>query len=409
MLKRASHFNIFCFLDNNGYQNETPAFGCMLALGASRQLTMHHGAGFDSLKKFYDLHPSWLFGHLGFALKGETTGVINKKKAVDHFSDGFFFEPEILIELSGNRLSISTHRDDVIQVFNAIDSEEIEEQDFPKSSVVLNPVMPKEEYLDAIDMLKQLLHRGDCYEINYCHYFVGQNANINPIQTFLKLTQVSPSPFAALYKLDENFCLCASPERYLKKTGDLLLSQPIKGTRKREEDLTADNNAKIELLNNAKERSENVMVVDLVRNDLSKICVEGTVQVEELFGIYSFPQVHQMISSVSGQIPPELHWTDALKATFPMGSMTGAPKKRVLELINEYETNARGLFSGSLGYITPSGDFDFNVVIRSIFYNEQLQEVSVAAGGGITFYSEKEAEYEESLLKVAALRKLLDP
>lgn len=150
------------------------------------------------------------------------------------------------------------------------------------------------------------------------------------------------------------------------------------------------------------------MVVDLVRNDLSKICIEGTVQVDELFGIYSFPQVHQMISSVSGRMLDYLHWTDALKATFPMGSMTGAPKKRVLELIEQYETNARGLFSGAIGYITPSGNFDFNVVIRSIFYNQKINEVSVAAGGGITFYSEKEAEYDESLLKAAALRKVLD-
>ena len=148
------------------------------------------------------------------------------------------------------------------------------------------------------------------------------------------------------------------------------------------------------------------MVVDLVRNDLSKICREGTVQVEELFGIYSFPQVHQMISTITGELQPGLSFADIIKQTFPMGSMTGAPKKKVMELIEQYENTRRGIFSGAVGYIKPGGDFDFNVVIRSILYNQATQYLSYLVGSAITFYSKAAEEYEECLLKAEALKKV---
>jgi para-aminobenzoate synthetase component I len=211
-----------------------------------------------------------------------------------------------------------------------------------------------------------------------------------------------------LYKLDDTFCICASPERYLKKEGHKIFSQPIKGTSKRDlVNAANDLQNKNYLSANEKEKSENVMVVDLVRNDLSKVCREGTVKVEELFGVYSFPQVHQMISTISGQLKDNVHWVDIIKATFPMGSMTGAPKKRVMELIEQYEKTKRGLFSGAIGYVNPDGDFDFNVVIRSIFYNASRKYLSFNAGSGITFYSDAEKEYEECLLKAAAMKKVV--
>ncbi|MBL7747847.1 MAG: chorismate-binding protein, partial [Chitinophagaceae bacterium] len=162
------------------------------------------------------------------------------------------------------------------------------------------------------------------------------------------------------------------------------------------------------LFHSAKDRSENVMVVDLVRNDLAKICTEGTVKVDELYGIYSFPQVHQMISTVSGELKQGISFADIIKATFPMGSMTGAPKKRVMELIEQYEQTRRGIFSGAVGYIAPNGDFDFNVVIRSIMYNAATRYLSYQAGSGITFYSDPEMEWEECLMKAAAIRKVLE-
>ena len=196
------------------------------------------------------------------------------------------------------------------------------------------------------------------------------------------------------------------PGKVLKKTGDTIFSQPIKGTAKRSK--IADENEKHQLRTNEKERAENVMIVDLVRNDLSKICVEGSVRVKELFEIHSFPQVHQMISTIEGKLVENIPFSEILKATFPMGSMTGAPKKRVLELIEKYEQTKRGLFSGSVGYISPGGDFDFNVVIRSILYNAQSGYLSIPVGSAITWKSNPEKEFEECENKIEGIIKALE-
>jgi para-aminobenzoate synthetase component 1 len=218
---------------------------------------------------------------------------------------------------------------------------------------------------------------------------------------------LSPSPFSAYYRLFDRYLLCASPERYLRKQGNALISQPIKGTSRRDRTNSEnDEMSKSELFYSEKERSENVMVVDLVRNDLSKVCEQGSVEVAELFGIYSYPTVHQMISTVKGKLLPEVNFADVLKATFPMGSMTGAPKKKVMELIEEYEQTKRGLYSGTLGYISPSDDFDFNVVIRSILYNERDETISYQVGSAITANSNATKEYEECLLKAQAIVKV---
>jgi para-aminobenzoate synthetase component 1 len=272
----------------------------------------------------------------------------------------------------------------------------------------INNRISREEYIRIIKQLQQHILRGDCYEINFCQEFFAEHVDIDPLQVYCSLSNTSPNPFAAFYKTGQQYLLCASPERYLKKEGERIFSQPIKGTSQRDlNDVGEDVKSKEHLYNSAKDRSENVMIVDLVRNDLSKICVEASVQVEELFGIYSFPQVHQMISTVSGQLRSDIHFIEAIKATFPMGSMTGAPKKRVMELIEQYELTRRGIFSGAVGYITPEGDFDFNVVIRSIMYNAASKYLSFQAGSAITFYSDPEKEYEECLLKAGAIKKVL--
>jgi para-aminobenzoate synthetase component 1 len=263
----------------------------------------------------------------------------------------------------------------------------------------------KQQYIDTIEQLKKHILRGDCYEINYCMEFFAENAVVDPLLIYQKLSSTSPNPFSALYKLDDKWLICASPERFLKKEGNKILSQPIKGTSSRFlKDDNKDKKSKEELFISEKDRSENVMVVDLVRNDLARVCKEGTVKVDELFGIYSFPQVHQMISTVSGELKDKISFTEIIKATFPMGSMTGAPKRKVLELIEKHESSRRGIFSGAVGYITPEGDFDFNVVIRSIMYNASEKYLSFMAGSGITFYSYAEKEYEECLLKAGAMR-----
>lgn len=362
------------------------------------------------MRVFYDEHPSWLFGHLGYELKNEIESLAAHKSDPVGFGAGFFFEPQILLHITGNIVRISgPELTDPARVFAEI------QQEHPDSSTgiglperSIHSSQNKQEYLAVIEKLRQHIRRGDCYEINFCQHFFVDDILIEPLLLYSELIKNSPNPFGAFYKLEDKYCLCASPERYLKKEADVVISQPIKGTSRRSlQDPVEDANNKQYLVDSQKEKSENVMVVDLVRNDLSRICEEGTVEVEELFGVYSFPQVHQMISTIKCRVRPGIHFTEAIRATFPMGSMTGAPKKRVMELIDENETTGRGLFSGSIGYITPSADFDFNVVIRSIFYNAQKKYLSFSAGSGITFYSEPAQEYNECMLKAEAIRSVL--
>lgn len=409
MLNWANRFSIFCLLDNNGYEHELPAFECMLAAGCRRSLHLETGHAYEQLQNFYDEKPSWLFGHLGYGLKQETETLRAEKKEPIDFGTGFFFEPEILIRLKEKELFIDAGEGNAAAILAEIEATPVETKTIAAPHLLIQKGMSRESYIEAIEGLLRHIKRGDCYEINFCQPFFAEQANIDPLTTYQKLVQRSPNPFAALYKLNDKYCLCASPERYLKKSGQTLISQPIKGTSKRDHlDILKDEANKQYLRSSQKEKSENVMVVDLVRNDLSRVCEEGSVFVKELFGVYSFPQVHQLISTIQGTLKKELPFTEAIHKSFPMGSMTGAPKKRVMELIEDYEPVGRGLFSGSIGYISPQADFDFNVVIRSIFYDASKKLLSFSAGSGITFYSEPDKEYEECLLKAAAIVKVLN-
>jgi para-aminobenzoate synthetase component 1 len=400
MLNWVKPFNIFCLLDNQQYHFDEPAFECLLAAGAKHRLEMQYDKAFEALKHFYNEHNEWLFGHFGYDLKNETEQLNSKNFDGIGFADLHFFVPEIVLQLSEKQVTIFCN-DGAEEIFNTIESLIVGEENQQSSFTIQNRIA-QEDYIAVIKKIQQHILRGDCYELNFCQEFFAQPAGINPLFVYQRLTELSPNPFSALYKVDDKYCIGASPERYLKKKGNKIFSQPIKGTSSRNLDnKKLDEENKQHLLNSNKEKSENVMVVDLVRNDLSKICKEATVKVDELFGIYSFPQVHQMISTISGEIKEDIHWVDAIKATFPMGSMTGAPKKRVMELIEEYEQTKRGLFSGSIGYINPGGDFDFNVVIRSILYNAAEKYVSFQTGSAITFYSDALEEYNECLLKAA--------
>ncbi len=407
MLNWANRFSIFCFMDNNDYHFEKASFECILAVGSKRSVQLTSGNAFQQLRSFYDQKPGWLFGHLGYDLKNETEAVTSS--TTDHvgFGIGFFFEPEIVLRFADGKLRVICGEQEAEEILQSIEAEPAVTKQTSSLHIPIKSALDKPSYIRIVEALRNHILRGDCYEINFCQQFFAEDITIDPLAVYQQLIKVSPTPFAALYKLNDKYCLCASPERYLKKQGDLLTSQPMKGTIKRNPDKTVDEINKAALQHSSKDQSENVMVVDLVRNDLSRIAEEGSVNVKELFGVYSFPNVHQMISTVEGTIKKELHWTDAIKATFPMGSMTGAPKKRVLELIDQYEPVHRGLFSGSIGYVTPESDFDFNVVIRSIFYNESKKYLSFFAGGGITFYSNSEDEYEESLLKTMAIKSVL--
>jgi para-aminobenzoate synthetase component I len=406
VLNWAQQFDTFSFLDNHQYQIEPHSMECLLAAGVRRQLKVDAGNALGQLQKFIDDRKSWLFGHLGYDLKNEIEAFSNSQKSGIEFPDLFFFEPEVIIRLGEKEMMIEAENPD--EVFAAISVASQPTDGFKSNTVQVQSRFSQQEYISTIKKLQQHILRGDCYEINFCQEFYDEEAMIDPVSVYKKLSNISPNPFSALYKMDDQWLICASPERFLKKQGNKILSQPIKGTSKRVKgNKRQDEISKNDLLHSAKDRSENVMVVDLVRNDLAKVCKEGTVQVDELYGIYSFPQVHQMISTVSGELDSDITFSDIIKATFPMGSMTGAPKRRVMQLIEQYEQTKRGIFSGAVGYISPDDDFDFNVVIRSIMYNANTGYLSFQTGSAITFYSDPEKEWEECLLKATAIKTVL--
>lgn len=408
MLNWADQFNICCFLDNHQYQSSASVVECMLACGVTAAIPAN--ASLKILDEFIHTHTGkWIFGHLGYDIKNQIENLSSEHPDGIQFPDLFFFVPAAVISLKDQTLEIEVYDGtDATDIYASIKAAPLI-VNRPQPPIAVQPKMNKQQYLATIQQLKQHIQRGDCYEINYCQEFFAKDIDIEPLNLYLQLTKVSPNPFACYYRLTDKYLLCASPERFLQKKRDRLLSQPIKGTIPRHHtDPEADQKLIEQLQNSEKDKSENVMVVDLVRNDLSKVCQQGSVEVTELFGIYSFPQVHQMISTVAGVLDPSNHFTDIIKACFPMGSMTGAPKKRVMELIEQYEQSKRGLYSGAVGYISPSGDFDFNVVIRSILYNSSNQYLGYQVGGGITFYSDPEKEYEECLVKAAAIRSVLE-
>ena len=405
---------IFCFLDNQGYpEGIAPGVECVLAAGVRDSCEATAGLAFLRLKKWASERREWLFGHFAYDLAAETEpgsdGSPSKPDRIG-FPDLFFFIPQILIELSLTVIRIGCFEGDGETIWRQI-------LKIPVNGVPgggggsIPPFVARftpDEYRERVARLQRHMLRGDCYEVNFCQEFYSQPADLDVLAAWWSLSQASPNPFSCFYRVNGSYLLCASPERYLKKTGNQLVSQPVKGTSARYPGHPAADSASArDLFHSAKDRSENVMVVDLVRNDLSKICLPGSVRVEELYGIYPFPQVFQMISTITGTFSPNLHWTDAIRETFPMGSMTGAPKHRVIALIDQYERSRRGIFSGAVGYVSPWGDFDFNVVIRSLLYNRDSRHLSYQVGSGITFYSIPEAEYEECGIKARGILKAL--
>ena len=406
MLNWANRFNICCFLDNHQYLSPFQSVECLVGVGAVN-IFRSGTRVLAELNQFCEQHNDWLFGHLGYDLKNAIEPLHSLHPDMIGFPDAFFFQPEIVLQLNDQECRISSLTKDPKSIFIEIQNSPYA-MDHAPWTIPVQPRITKEEYIRIIQKLLQHIHRGDCYEINFCQEFYAGDVKADPLGLYRRLTAVSPNPFSSFYKLDDKYLLCASPERYLQRKGNRIISQPIKGTAKRDHiNPEADQKLKLQLQWSEKDRSENVMIVDLVRNDLSRICKEGSVKVDELFGVYTFPQVHQMISTISGRLKDEIHFADMIKDTFPMGSMTGAPKRKVMELIERYEKTKRGIYSGAVGYISPEKDFDFNVVIRSILYNSSNKYLSYLVGGGIISQSDPEKEYEECLLKAEAMQKVL--
>lgn len=350
----------------------------------------------------------YLIGHVGYNFKELTEQVGCSFADTDGFSAITFFNPEIVIRSAKDGTpEIGTVSDDILQLFLYKLSHAVQESN-DAAHVKLSPAITRDEYIAAVQGLLRHIRRGDIYEVNFCQQFTAKAESFNVGQAYRHLIELTDAPFGVLYKNKDSWLLCGSPERYLRRKADLLISQPIKGTRKRSPDATEDENLKRELLEDQKERSENVMIVDLVRNDLSKFALRGSVHVEELFGVHSFKTVHQMISTVQCELRSDEKTENIIRCTFPMGSMTGAPKKRAVELAEKYESQSRGIYSGTIGVIEPNGDFDFNVVIRSITWNAKTGYLSVMAGSAITAQSDPEKEYEECLLKLEAMKKVIE-
>ncbi len=390
-------FNYFC---PNKYIYPFHPFKHFLTVGIYKNISFDGIDDFNTLKRFIDKQNDYLIGHFSYDLKNQLENLSSNNRDKINFENIEFYIPENIIHFDTN-IIIESFSDpkDIYQTI--INTECPKKENFYK--IDFQPVIPKPDYIQTVNQLINHIVEGDIYEINYCQEFLADNVDLDPVKTFMKLIEVSPTPFSVLYKCNDHFLMCASPERFLKKSKDQLIAQPIKGTARRGDTEMEDEFIKNELKNNEKELAENMMIVDLVRNDLARSCKAGSVKVEEMFGIYTFNQLHQMISTITGKLKDGIHSVDAIKNAFPMGSMTGAPKIKVMELIEKYEQSKRGLYSGSVGYFLPNGDFDFNVVIRSILYNANEKTCSFQVGGAITYDSIPELEYEECLLKAEAI------
>ena len=404
LLLWANQFREVVFLDSNSHNQKYSSYDCVLAVDALTSIKTDYEKAFEDLHQYQSQARDWIFGYLSYDLKNDIEDLKSDNFDGLHFPDLFFFQPKKIFLLKENLLEIQYLNmcdDEIEEDFEAINKCSV--FSFQSSKVIINQRISKENYISKVSKVLEHINHGDIYEANFCMEFYAENVQIDPLEIYRKLNQISEPPFAVYFKNYKHYLLSASPERYLKKQDEQVISQPIKGTSKRSSDLIEDEASKNDLQNNQKERSENIMIVDIVRNDLSKTATKGSVEVEELCQIYTFKQVHQMISTIVSKVEHTTSPIEILRTTFPMGSMTGAPKISAMTIIENLEETKRGLYSGAVGYFTPNGDFDFNVVIRSILYNSDNQYLSFSVGSAITSLSESENEYEECLLKAKAM------
>ena len=417
LLLWSQQFHEVVWLDSNHYQANYSDFDAILAVDAFTLLQTDTENAFQKLAEYQKTTNDWIFGYLSYDLKNAVEDLKSENFDGLQFPELYFMQPKKLFFLKGNVLEVSylsfvedELQEDVFVIMNTkIDAEifthsHSNKEHRPKIKLRIH----KDEYHEKVNKLLAHIHRGDIYEANFCQEFYAENAEIDPLSTYTHLNAISKPPFATYMRLNDKYILSASPERYLKKEGTKVISQPIKGTAKRSDNEELDAQMAENLRTDEKERAENIMIVDLVRNDLSKTAVKGSVNVEELCKIYTFDQVHQMISTVVSEVAENQNPIEILQTTFPMGSMTGAPKISAMNIIENLEETKRGIYSGAIGYFTPTNDFDFNVVIRTILYNRTKKYVSYSVGGAITAKSIPEKEYEECLLKAKAMREALE-
>ena len=410
----SQQFNEVVWLDSNNFESNYNSYDAILAVEGFTVLKTDFSNAFERLKEYQSTTKDWIFGYLTYDLKNTTEHLSSSNFDGLDFPDLYFFQPKKLFLIKDNTVEIkylNMVADEIDNDLLEIQKESECHQEYSKSSannIKIKLRIHKDEYFEKVNAMLAHIQRGDIYEANFCQEFFAEKSSINPLETFFKLNEISQPPFATFLKVEDKFLLSATPERYIKREGNTLISQPIKGTATRSKNKAEDLKLAKDLAEDEKERSENIMIVDLVRNDLSHTALKGSVRVEELCKVYTFLQVHQMISTISSKVADDTNSVDIIKTTFPMGSMTGAPKISAMKIIEELEETKRGLYSGSVGYFTPKGDFDFNVIIRSILYNSTKQYISYSVGSAITAKSDPLKEYEECLIKAKAMREVLE-
>ena len=413
LLYWSNQFREVVVLDSNSESNENQlykSYDLVVAVEAFTSIQTDYEKAFEDVYQYQSKANDWLFGYLSYDLKNDVEHLKSQNFDGLQFPDLYFFQPKKIFLLKENSVEIQYLNmcdDEVESDFEEITQSQKLNVKSQKLPINIQQRISKENYLKKTEKMLAHIHRGDIYEANFCMEFFAEDASIEPVEIYQKLNEISASPFAVYFKKNQHYLLSASPERYLKKEDEKVISQPIKGTAKRNLNIELDEQSKMDLQNNPKERSENIMIVDLVRNDLSHTATKGSVEVEELCEIYTFKQVHQMISTIVSNVEHTTSPIEILRTTFPMGSMTGAPKISAMQIIEELEETKRGLYSGAVGYFTPTGNFDFNVVIRSILYNSENKYLSFSVGSAITSEAIPENEYEECLLKAKAMFEVL--
>jgi para-aminobenzoate synthetase component 1 len=403
----AQQFQHFCILESNTiFQIQEPIhqqYDALFAIDSLAIFKQSSAGMLDEFRHFVQEQNDWVFGTLSYDVKNHIEKLSSEHTSSIQHELLSFFVPRHLVLQRGNEFELLT-QERSSDFFDSVQSTVITHENLPE--LTFQPSLTVEEYTRRFKQIQEHIQKGDIYEMNFCFDFTAKSSKLEGQSLWNRLTQKTHAPMSAYVK-DENLQIfCASPERYLQKQGSKVIAQPIKGTARREADPTKDAQVKQGLKYNIKEQNENVMIVDLMRNDLSKFALRRTVQVQELFGVYTFGQVHQLISTIQCEAKPEVDFVDILKASFPMGSMTGAPKVRAMEIIESLEPMQRGLYSGSIGYIAPNGDFDFNVVIRTLMYDTESGVMSYSAGSAITAMANASEEYQECLLKAKVINEL---
>ncbi|MDX1462888.1 MAG: aminodeoxychorismate synthase component I [Marinirhabdus sp.] len=410
LLEWASQFEEVAWLDSNGHQEKYSRFEAILAVDAFTAIRTDYFGAFDRLDEYQRITKDWLFGYLSYDLKNDVEALRSENYDGLEFPDLYFFQPKKVFLFT--EATVEIHYLNMVADEMESDWEAIQHTAFSENEhsmpVSIKLRTSRENYEAKVTTMLDHIMRGDIYEANFCQEFYAENTTIAPLTVYDRLNDISSPPFASYMKFGAHHILSASPERYLQKHGSSVISQPIKGTAKRSTENKEDQTIKESLAKDPKERSENIMITDLVRNDLSRLAKKGSVRVEELCKVYTFNQVHQMISTIGCEIEEGISPVEIVRRTYPMGSMTGAPKISAMKIIETLEDAKRGVYSGAVGYFMPDGDFDFNVVIRSILYHESKKYISFSTGGAITAKSDVETEYEECLLKAKAMRSVLE-